>query len=71
MRKNYFVKLVNYMKNVYHDERGLIKLSDGRVNPTDSNGQVILVLQYFFKLPAPPIPRSRRVPRLGKEALGS
>jgi len=36
MRKNYFVKLVRYMKNVYHLERGLNKLSDGRVNPTSS-----------------------------------
>ncbi|KLU65797.1 hypothetical protein DEAC_c24270 [Desulfosporosinus acididurans] len=36
MRKNYFVKLVNYMKNVYQIDRGLDKLSDGRVNPTYS-----------------------------------
>jgi len=36
MRKNYFAKLVKYMKNVYHIERGLNKLSDGRVNPTQS-----------------------------------
>ena len=39
MRKNYFYyfsKLVKYMKNVYHIERGLNKLSDGRVNPTYS-----------------------------------
>jgi len=27
MRKNYFAKLVSYMKNVYHIERGLNKLS--------------------------------------------
>ena len=31
MRKNYFVKLVRYMKNVYHLERGLNKLSDGEL----------------------------------------
>ena len=42
MRKNYFVKLVSYMKNVYHVERGLNKLSDERVNPTYSTGQVIM-----------------------------
>jgi hypothetical protein len=41
MRKNYFSKLVRYMKNVYHIDRGLNKLSDGRVNPTYSTGQVI------------------------------
>jgi len=29
------------MKNVYHVDRGLNKLSDGRVNPTYSTGQVI------------------------------
>ncbi|MDR3585744.1 MAG: hypothetical protein P4L59_10545 [Desulfosporosinus sp.] len=34
MRKNYFAKLVRYMKNVYHIESGLNKLFDGRVNPT-------------------------------------
>ncbi len=31
MRKNYFVKYVRYMKNGYQIERGLNKLSDGRV----------------------------------------
>jgi hypothetical protein len=33
-------KLVNYMKNVYHLERGLNKLFDGRTKPTYSTGQV-------------------------------
>jgi UDP-N-acetylglucosamine enolpyruvyl transferase len=28
MRKNYFAKLVKYIKNVYHIERGLNKLSE-------------------------------------------
>ena len=50
MRKNYFVKLVRYMKNVYHLERGLNKLSDGRVNPTFSTGQVILPVLFGFLL---------------------
>ena len=50
MRKNYFVKLVKYMKNVYHLERGLNKLSDGRVNPTYSTGQVILPVLFGFLL---------------------
>jgi hypothetical protein len=48
MRKNYFAKLVRYMKNVYHIERGLNKLSDGRVNPTYSTGQVILPVLFGF-----------------------
>ena len=50
MRKNYFAKLVKYMKNVYHIERGLNKLSDGRVNPTYSTGKVILPVLFGFLL---------------------
>ena len=41
MRNNYFAKLVRYMKNVYHVDCGLNKLSDGRVNPTYSTGRVM------------------------------
>ncbi|SPF49351.1 conserved hypothetical protein [Candidatus Desulfosporosinus infrequens] len=48
MRKNYFEKLVRYMKNVYHFERGLNKLSDGRTNPTYTTGQVILPVPFGF-----------------------
>ena len=50
MRKNHFAKLVKYMKNVYHIKRGLNKLSDGRVNPTYSTGQVILPVLFGFLL---------------------
>jgi hypothetical protein len=50
MRKNYFAKLVNYMKNVYHVDRGLNKLSDGRVNPTYSTGQAIMPVLFGFLL---------------------
>jgi len=50
MRKNHFAKLVKYMKNVYHVDRGLNKLSDGRVNPTYSTGQVILPVLFGFLL---------------------
>jgi len=50
MRKNYFAKLVKYMKNVYHIERGLYKLSDRRLNPTYSTGQVILPVLLGFLL---------------------
>ncbi|NSB34562.1 hypothetical protein BCD93_005520 [Clostridium saccharoperbutylacetonicum] len=31
MRKNYFAKLVEYMKNVYNIEKGLNKLTDERI----------------------------------------
>ena len=50
MRKNYFVKLVNYMKNVYHIDQGINKLKDGRANPTYKTGQVILPLLLGFLL---------------------
>jgi hypothetical protein len=50
MRKNYFAKLVRYMKNVYHINCGLNKLSDGRINPTYSTGQVILPVLFGFLL---------------------
>ena len=50
MRKNYFAKLVKYMKNVYHIERDLNKLSDGRVNPTYSTGQAIMPVLFGFLL---------------------
>jgi hypothetical protein len=50
MRKNYFSKLVKYIKNVYHIEQGLKKLSNGRVNPTYSTGQVILPVLFGFLL---------------------
>ena len=50
MRKNYFAKLVRYMKNTYHIERGLNKLSDGRVDPTFSTGQIILPVLFGFSL---------------------
>jgi hypothetical protein len=50
MRKNYFLKLVKYMKNVYQIDHGLNKLSDGRVNPTYCTGQVILPVLLGFLL---------------------
>ena len=50
MRTNYFKKLVKYMKNVYHLDRDLNKLSDGRVNPTYSTNQVILPVLFGFLL---------------------
>ncbi|SPF52862.1 conserved hypothetical protein [Candidatus Desulfosporosinus infrequens] len=47
MRKNYFAKLVNYMKYVYHLKRGLNKLSDGRVNLTYSIGVKLFYLCFL------------------------
>ena len=50
MRKNYFAKLINYMKNVYHIDKGINKLKDGRVNPKYKTRQVILPLLLGFVL---------------------
>jgi len=38
------------MKNFYNLERGLDNLSDGRINPTYSTGQVILPVLFGFLL---------------------
>ncbi len=48
MRNNYFAKLVRYMKNVYHVERGLNKLTDGRVNLTYSRASYFASEFCFF-----------------------
>lgn len=49
MRKNYFAKLVKYMKNVYNIDDGLNELTDGRINPTyDTTKVVTLVLLGFL-----------------------
>ena len=50
MRKNYFAKLVKYMKNVYHIEHGLNKLADKRVNPKYKTEQVIMIVLLGFLL---------------------
>jgi len=50
MRKNYFVKLIKYMKNVYYIENGNNKLTDGRVNPKYITSQVVFPLQLGFML---------------------
>lgn len=42
MRRNYFVKLINYMKKVYKIEDGIGKLKEGRVNPKYKTAQVIM-----------------------------
>jgi len=50
LRKNYFTKLINYIKNVYSIEQGLNKLTDGRVNPIYKTSQVIFPLLIGFLL---------------------
>jgi len=50
MRKNYFVKLIKYMKNVYNIEHGINKLTDSRVNPKYKTSQVVFPLLLGFML---------------------
>jgi hypothetical protein len=44
MRKNYFAKLMNYMKNVYNIDRLFNKLEDSRVNPKYKTGHALMPL---------------------------
>ena len=44
MRKNYFAKLMNYMKNVYNIDRLFNKLEDTRVNPKYKTGLTLMPL---------------------------
>lgn len=48
MRKNYFVKMLKYIKNVCSVEQSLSKLKDGRVNPTYKTDIVISLVLYGF-----------------------
>ena len=50
MRNNYFEKLLNYMKSVYHVDKSLSKLTDGRISPTYKTAQVILTVLLGFLL---------------------
>ena len=50
MRKNYFAKLIKYIKNVYNIESKINKLTDRRVNPSYKTGQVILPVLLGFLL---------------------
>ena len=50
MRRNYFVKLLKYMKNVYHIDHGLSRLTDKRVSPKYKTPQIILITLLAFQL---------------------
>ena len=48
-RDNYFLKLIKYIKNVYHIDRQLEHINDKRLNPTYKTSQIIsLVLTSFL-----------------------
>ena len=42
LRKNYFAKIVKYMKNVYNIEESLSRLTDRRKNPTYRTHRTVL-----------------------------
>ena len=44
MRKNYFAKLMSYMKNVFHIDLLISQLEDSRVNPKYRTGLTIMPL---------------------------
>ena len=44
MRKNYFAKLVKYMKNVYRIDNLFNKLKDARFHPKYKTGQALMPL---------------------------
>ena len=50
MRRNYFIKLIKYIKNVYHIENKINKLKDGRVNPSYKTANVMLPVLFGFLL---------------------
>jgi hypothetical protein len=50
LRKNYFAKIIKYMKKVYNIDRNLERLTDGRKNPTYKTNQVILPVLSGFLL---------------------
>lgn len=50
LRKNYFAKIVKYIKDVYNIDKLLSKIKDGRKNPSYKTGQVILPVLLGFLL---------------------
>ena len=50
MRENYFVKLMRYMKNVYHIDRQIEQITDNRLNPTYKTSQIISLVLVGFLL---------------------
>ena len=49
-RENYFLKLIKYIKNVYHIDRQLEHITDKRLNPTYKTSQIILLVLTSFLL---------------------
>jgi len=50
MRKNYFAKIVKYVKRVYNIEEGIRNLKDERKDPTYKTNKVVLPVLFGFIL---------------------
>jgi len=50
LRENYFVKLMRYVKNVYHIGRQLAQITDYRLNPSYKTSQIISLVLIGFLL---------------------
>ena len=50
MRKNYFAKIVKYIKDVYNVEEGFRNLQDERINPTYKTDKIVLPVLFGFIL---------------------
>lgn len=50
MRKNYFAKVVKYIKDVYSIETGIRNLQDKRINPTYKTDKIVLPVLFGFIL---------------------
>ena len=50
MRKNYFAKIVKYIKDVYSIETGIRNLQDKRKNPTYKTDKIVLSVLFGFIL---------------------
>ena len=50
MRKNYFAKIVKYIKDVYSIETGIRNLQDKRKNPTSKTDKIVLPVLFGFIL---------------------
>jgi len=49
LRENYFIKLIKYIKKVYHIDKQIEHISDKRINPTYKTSEIIsLVLMGFL-----------------------
>lgn len=50
MRENYFIKLMKYIKNVYHMDEQIERVTDSRLNPTYKTSQIIFLVLIGFLL---------------------